>query len=91
VRDIEKDRNAAAIVKALMTMAKALDLHLVAEGVETQAQLDFITEQDIGAEIQGWVYAPAVPAAAMEAYFEGVFMKPTVPQPTAGVEEADQP
>ncbi len=84
VRDIEKDRNAAAIVKALITMTKALDLHLIAEGVETQAQLDFITEQDPAAEVQGWIFAPAVPADRMEAYFEDGVMKP-VPAESAPV------
>ncbi|MDR3417928.1 MAG: EAL domain-containing protein [Nevskia sp.] len=66
VRDIERDRNAAAIVRALITMARALDLHIVAEGVETQAQLDFIVEHGGNAIVQGWIYCPAVPAAAME-------------------------
>jgi diguanylate cyclase (GGDEF)-like protein len=89
VRDIEKDRNAAAIVKALITMARALDLHLVAEGVETQAQLDFITEQDASAEVQGWVYAPAVSAPIMETYLEQGMLKPVPPEQLRAYDEAD--
>jgi len=67
VRDIETSRNAAAIVKAIIAMAKALDLEVVAEGVETQAQLDFVTEHGGNTVIQGWVYCPAVPPDKMEA------------------------
>jgi diguanylate cyclase (GGDEF)-like protein len=81
VREIEADKNAAAIVKAIITMARSMDLDVVAEGVETQAQLDFITEHGGNALIQGWVYCPAVTAAQMEAIFAQGVMKPSPSKP----------
>jgi diguanylate cyclase (GGDEF)-like protein len=76
VRDIETDRNAAAIVKAIITMAKAMGLEVVAEGVETRAQLEFIAEQDRDALVQGWIYSPAVTVMRMEAFFSQGQMTP---------------
>ena len=48
-------------------MAEAIGLDVVAEGVETRAQLDFIKEHGGCAVIQGWIFSPAVPAHGMEA------------------------
>lgn len=76
VREIEANCNAAAIVKAIIAMAKAMGLDVVAEGVETRAQLDFITEHGGCAVIQGWVYSPAVPAHEMEAILARGVMTP---------------
>lgn len=55
----EQDRE---LVRAMIAMAKKLNLHIVAEGVETQAQHDFITQEqcDFG---QGYLYGKPVPAA----------------------------
>jgi diguanylate cyclase (GGDEF)-like protein len=76
VREIEANRNAAAIVKAIIAMAKAMELDVIAEGVETRAQLDFITEHGGKAIIQGWIYCPAVPAAEMEEILSRGVMTP---------------
>jgi EAL domain-containing protein (putative c-di-GMP-specific phosphodiesterase class I) len=82
VREIEVNRNAAAIVRAIIAMARAMDLEVVAEGVETQAQLDFITEHGGNAVIQGWIYCPAVAAEEMDAIFaQGRMMPSRGPQP----------
>jgi len=76
VREIGANRNADAIVKAIIVMAKAMELNVVAEGVETQAQLDFITEHGGQTIIQGWIYCPAVPADEMEAILARSVMTP---------------
>ena len=50
-----------AIVRAIVAVARALDLEVVAEGVETEAQARFMGE--IGVSLaQGYLFAPAIPA-----------------------------
>jgi EAL domain-containing protein (putative c-di-GMP-specific phosphodiesterase class I) len=60
VRDIPADANDLAIVEAIIAMAHALGLSVQAEGVETQAQADFLTECDCE-YAQGYLYGRAVP------------------------------
>lgn len=67
VRDISTDPNDAAITRAIVAMAKSLDLDLVAEGVETQEQLLFLKE--LGCRrIQGFFFGRPVPAKQFEQY-----------------------
>jgi len=60
VRSTE-DQNAAAIVRAIISMAHGLNLKVVAEGVETEGQLDFLLNRNCD-EAQGFYFAEAVPA-----------------------------
>ena len=55
------DQNAAAIVRAIISMAHGLNLKVVAEGVETNGQLDFLLNRNCD-EAQGFYFAGAVPA-----------------------------
>ncbi len=60
VRDIEKDVNDAAIVDTIISMAKHLDLKVIAEGVETKYELNFLEEK--GCTIyQGYLFSKPVP------------------------------
>ncbi|MDO8606876.1 MAG: EAL domain-containing protein [Phaeospirillum sp.] len=64
VMDITTDPNDAAIVAAIVAMAKALKLKVVAEGVETQEHLDYLGE--LGADqIQGYFFSRPLPADGM--------------------------
>jgi diguanylate cyclase (GGDEF)-like protein/PAS domain S-box-containing protein len=58
VHDLPERRDSAAIAQAIVQMAKALGLVVIAEGVETQAQCDFLA--DLGCdELQGlWLGRP---------------------------------
>lgn len=56
VRDIPQDRNDAAITEAIVVMARSLGLRVIAEGVETQAQLDFLKQRQCH-EVQGFLLA----------------------------------
>jgi len=61
VREMLADKSSAAIVAAVVNMAKALDLQLVAEGVETVDQEAHLLS--LGCEImQGYFYARPLPA-----------------------------
>jgi diguanylate cyclase (GGDEF)-like protein/PAS domain S-box-containing protein len=55
------DPNAAAIVRAIISMAHGLNLRVVAEGVETNGQLDFLLRRRCD-EAQGFYFGKAVPA-----------------------------
>ena len=60
IKDLPEDKNDAAITAAVIALAHQLELIVVAEGVETQEQLAFLTEHacDI---IQGYYVAKAAP------------------------------
>ncbi len=61
VRDIHNDTdNAAAIVRTVLAMAEALGLDVVAEGVETEAQLAFLDRNGCPA-YQGYLFARPMP------------------------------
>ena len=68
VRDLPGDKEDEAIVCATLSMAKALELKVVAEGVELAEQRAFLA--DLGCdEIQGWLVARPMPAEAFEAWW----------------------
>ena len=65
VRNITTDPRSAAIAQATIALAEGLSLKVVAEGVETLAQRDFLGK--IGCEVlQGYLYSMPLPAREME-------------------------
>ena len=66
VHDVTTDQNDAAIVTTVVTMARGLNLRVIAEGVETEAQLGFLREIECD-EFQGFLVSPPVPADVFEA------------------------
>jgi len=63
VADISEDPDDAAIVRAIIALGHSLDLKIVAEGVETLAQLQFLQAEECDS-IQGFLMSAAVPAAS---------------------------
>ncbi|MGZ9155417.1 MAG: EAL domain-containing protein [Candidatus Binatia bacterium] len=61
VHDLGRDPDDAAIVTAIINMAKSLGFKTIAEGVETREQLDFLREKQCD-EIQGYFFSKPVPA-----------------------------
>src|SRR5262249_2358190 len=60
VRDITTDDRDAAIVSAVISMAHSLNLKVIAEGVETRAQLAFLHQQRCN-RIQGFFFSAPMP------------------------------
>ena len=65
IRDLSRDSNDGAIISAVISMARALKLRVVAEGVETEEQLAFLLRQHCEV-IQGFLYSRPVPAEEFE-------------------------
>jgi EAL domain-containing protein (putative c-di-GMP-specific phosphodiesterase class I) len=61
VRDISTDRDDAAIVKTIVALAHALELGVIAEGVETEDQLRFLAQLNCDL-YQGYYFSKPVPA-----------------------------
>jgi predicted signal transduction protein with EAL and GGDEF domain len=59
IRDLPGDPSDAAITRSVIELARALDLQVIAEGVETEAQRAFLAELGCH-EFQGWLFAPAL-------------------------------
>ncbi|NKB18304.1 MAG: EAL domain-containing protein [Pseudanabaena sp. CRU_2_10] len=77
VQDVTSDRHDAAITLAIIDLAHSLSLNVIAEGVETQAQLDFLTQNHCD-QIQGYIFSSPLPAEQFERmltegkYFVGI-------------------
>ena len=66
VDDIGTDRNSEAICDAILRLGQALGCRVVAEGVETEAQVAFLRHWRCD-EAQGYFFGKPVPAAEFEA------------------------
>ncbi len=69
VRDVVADPNDAAIVKAIITMGLAFGLNVIAEGVENDAQLEFLDRH--GCHVfQGYLFSKPVKIEQFQALLE---------------------
>jgi diguanylate cyclase (GGDEF)-like protein/PAS domain S-box-containing protein len=67
VRNILVDADDAAIAKMIIALADSLCLEVIAEGVETEAQLEYLAA--LGCRrFQGYLFSQAVPTQAFEAF-----------------------
>ena len=67
VRTALQGPGTVAIVRAIIEMARALELEVVAEGIETEAERAFLAASQC-AMGQGYLFARPMPAAAFEAF-----------------------
>ncbi|AEF98608.1 putative bifunctional diguanylate cyclase/phosphodiesterase [Methylomonas methanica] len=70
VRDIASDPNDAAIVRAIVQMAHTLNLRVIAEGVENQEMLHYLSSCQCD-EVQGYHFAKPMPPDAFAAFILG--------------------
>lgn len=61
VRDVDLNSTDAAITTAIIAMGNSLSLNVIAEGVETQAQYDFLRENKCD-QVQGYLFSRPLPA-----------------------------
>jgi EAL domain-containing protein (putative c-di-GMP-specific phosphodiesterase class I) len=69
VKDILTDANDAAIARTIIGLGHSLGLEVIAEGVETAAQRDFLALQGCR-RYQGYLYARPLPIEQLEAFID---------------------
>ena len=66
VRDVSRDQNDEAIIRATIALGKSFNLDIIAEGVETEEQRDFLLKEGC-CQVQGYLYSkPVLPEAISE-------------------------
>lgn len=61
VREVDLNSTDAAIATAIIAMGNSLKLNVIAEGVETQAQYDFLKDNNCD-QVQGYLFSRPLPA-----------------------------
>lgn len=69
IQDMNRRVDDASIVEVIISIAHTLGLQVTAEGVETNAQLDFLRDNACD-EVQGYLFNRALPAAEIPALFD---------------------
>lgn len=69
IKDLSSNAEDAAIVNAILALANALNLHTIAEGVETDLQKEFLENTTCQA-IQGYLFAKPMPMAEFQKYWQ---------------------
>ncbi|MFJ3044788.1 EAL domain-containing protein [Herbaspirillum chlorophenolicum] len=69
VSTIGADTVSSAVIGHIIEMAKSLKLFIVAEGVESQKQADYLAARGVDF-VQGWFYSKALPAKEFLAFYE---------------------
>lgn len=69
VRDVHKHSVSQSLVRAIVAVAQALNLQVIAEGVESAKEDAFLTKNGVN-ERQGFLFAKPMPAAAFERWYK---------------------
>ena len=71
VQGIESNEKDKAIIQVIINLGKSLGLSVLAEGVETVGQLEFLKQERCD-YVQGYYYYKPMPAKEIEEVFRGV-------------------
>ena len=61
IRDLDTDKDDRSIVSTIIAMARNLNVEVIAEGVETESQKQFLIERGCS-RFQGYLFGKPVPA-----------------------------
>jgi diguanylate cyclase (GGDEF)-like protein len=70
VRDIESDPSAAQLARSIIRLAHSLKADVIADGVETNGQLAYLTRLHCD-QMQGYLFSPPLPVNGIEALLDG--------------------
>jgi diguanylate cyclase (GGDEF)-like protein/PAS domain S-box-containing protein len=68
---IGSDHRASIVIASVAGMCKMLGMDVLVEGIETEQQMQFVDGLGSVAEVQGFLFSPAVPEQEIRAMFEG--------------------
>jgi diguanylate cyclase (GGDEF)-like protein/PAS domain S-box-containing protein len=71
-----RDRDSAAVVRAIVDIARELGIEIVAGGVETEAEWSFLAARSPVQKVQGYYYSKPVPADDATALLRGKRIEP---------------
>ena len=77
LRDLLMNQSDKAIVETLVALSKSLNMLLIAEGVETLEQLDYLLDKGC-TKYQGYLFSKRLPIEAFELFLSS-FQQPAVP------------
>ena len=69
VRELPQDEEDVGITKAIISLAHSLNLRVIAEGVETKEQKEFLVQNNCH-DIQGYYYSKPLPAKEMKEFLK---------------------
>ncbi len=78
IREVTSNPNDAALTSSVIALGRTMGLGVVAEGVETEEQLNFLRQMDC-AQVQGFLFSKPLPAREVSALFERSFVSSPVP------------
>jgi EAL domain-containing protein (putative c-di-GMP-specific phosphodiesterase class I) len=69
IKNVHYDPKSSAIVSAIIQMAREMNMRIIAEGVETISEYEFLKQHGCD-EIQGYLFSAALPAPAFLSYIQ---------------------
>jgi EAL domain-containing protein (putative c-di-GMP-specific phosphodiesterase class I) len=88
IREVTSNANDAALTSSVIALGRTMGLGVIAEGVETEEQLNFLRQMDC-AQVQGFLFSKPLPAREVSALFERSFVSSPAPPSDATLTASD--